>query len=69
VGVGLYARLVAVFCVDEVHCLALPRRWEKLPITGSRFPYTPEFGHWQVGLRINHHGQGAGHSLAFDMPP
>ena len=44
-GAGFQAWLIAVFRVDQVHRLALPRGGKELPVTGSSFTGTPVLCH------------------------
>ena len=67
-GIGLEARLGAVFRVDEVHGFALPGGGEELPVAGRGHATTPKRGHGQLGLRLDHHGEGLVDGVALHMP-
>ena len=68
-GIGFQPRFIAIFGVDQVHCLTLTCGWKELPVAGGGGAATPETGHGQGGLRRDHHGQGAVQRVAFNMPP
>ena len=67
-GIRLEPGLATVFGIDQIHGLALSCGRKELAVARRGGSQTPECRHGQLGLCLDHHGEGTVDGFAFDLP-